>query len=704
MKEVWFPAGVIRWDATQFTADIEAGVDATMLYYATHTPLQLTKFDGITQGGLSTPENMGTLEIRYSEGIFNFNYGGETANYRKPNVGKKLVRISFETVKDKDHAASVLAHEMGHVLGFTHEFQRIDRADHGVTVDFDLGRDPFNGGRPDKKNVRLTSPYDFDSKWATGYDGASPPHDGPVGSTLSKHDINSLYRVYGRALGPLSAGIQYGESAATGDFDGDGTADIAIAAQYSAPGSDKGSIYFYKGVVQAEDEDGTGATYVAWFREDIAFAPGQDHTIVMTAGDTHTLTDPVTAIPNGDNIDELILGLPGAERVEIWVVNATKRFPKNEGTFGGHGVATKLVINAGDVGINRVAESSEFGASLAAGRFFNGSGDDLAIGVPKGGMVMRAMPAVPGGPSPVISGGPGVYLLPDADAAKAVRLTNPDGVTDDEFGAAIAVLEDFDKGSDTLAVGAPGTDTTQGNIAIYRRATIDSSGHTVAPDLLVWFGGSTTGGAFGRSLAAFRTREANDSAMTQWIAVGAPKANVDGDKSGAVSLYSIAYSGDRREEARVMPGTRQEGMHFGQSLAVQLGECSDSLCPKDSVRIAIGSPQSVVNDTKTGQVFMWNVWNGTTVNPSMEFSWNGSNDDARYGQDIVALRPKYSGGGFLVLAKKQDLAFFTGTVRNTVRTGLAQVRFNKGGAKWKDWTRTLGPNTGGDMTPENLVR
>lgn len=624
-------------------------------------------------------------------------------HYRTPNLGNKMVKLSFENVKTKERAASVLPHEMGHVLGFTHEFQRIDRADHGVSVDFDLGRDPYNGGRPDKKNVRLTSPYDFDSAWATGYDGAKPAHNGSSGSTLSKHDINSIYRVYGRALGPLSAGILYGESAAAGDFDGDGTTDLAIAAQYDAPGSDKGSIYFYKGVVQAEDEDGTGTTYVAWFREDVT--PGQRHEIVLAAGDTHTITDMSMTVANGDDIDELILGLPGAARVEIWVVNAPGRFDDDGGTFGGHGIGRKIVIDARDVGIDRGAETSEFGASIAAGSFFNGvskgSGADLAIGAPKGGTIISMVPTTPGAEPRVVSGGPGVYLLPDADPSKAFRLTSPDGAMDDGYGAALAVLVDFDKGSDTLAVGAPGTDTTQGRLAIYRRASLDGSGRAVAPDLLLWFGGSITGGGFGRSLATFSTRESNDATKTHWIAVGAPTTAIDGEESGTVTLYSIAYSGERHEETRVMPAVRQEGMHFGRALAVHRGKCNDELCPKDGVRIAIGSPQGTVSGKKTGQVFLWNVWDGTTVNRSMELSWNGSNEDARYGQDVIAVRPNQSGGGFLLLGKKNDYAYFSGGALKTVQTGLAHVKFNDGESKWKDWTRTLAPNTAGDLPPAN---
>jgi FG-GAP repeat/Astacin (Peptidase family M12A) len=705
MDEVWFPAGVIRWGSTQTTPDILDGIRDTMKYYATRTPLQLTEIPYINQGGMPPEELLGTLEVRYSEGVFNDGYSGQTKHYRKPNLGNKMVKLSFERVKTREHAASVLAHEMGHVLGFTHEFQRIDRDDHGVSVDFDLGRDPYNGGRPDKKNVRLTSPYDFASAWATGYGGAKPPHNGPTGSELSKHDINSAYRVYARALGTLTDGIQYGESAATGDFDGDGTADLAIAAQYSAPGADQGSIYFYKGVVQAEEEEGTGTTYVAWFREDIAFLPGQRHTIVLTAGDTHTMTSTTATSPQGDDIDELIVGLPGAARVEIWVVNAAQRFGDDMGTFGGHGIGGKILIHARDVGIDRGAESSEFGASLAAGRFFNGNGDDLAIGAPKGGTVMAVGSTAPNAAAPrVVSGGAGVYLLHDADPKKAVRLTSPDGATGDEFGASLAVLVDFDKGSDTLAVGAPGTDTTAGRVAVYRRASVDRAGAAVAPELLDWFSGSTSSGGFGRSLAAFRTREANQSAHTHWLAVGAPTASLGGQKTGAVTLYSINYAGERQEETRATPPTLQEGMHFGRALAVHLGKCADDLCPKDGVRIAIGSPQATVSETKTGQVFLWNVWSGATVNRTMEHSWNGSNEGARYGQDVIAVRPNQSGGGFLILGKNNDFAYFSGSIRKTARTGLAHVKFNDGNAKWKDWTRTLAPNTAGDLPPSNLLR
>ncbi|HJQ35512.1 MAG TPA: hypothetical protein VKB93_00090 [Thermoanaerobaculia bacterium] len=695
MDEVWFPKGVIKWGASQTTADILDGIHDTMAYYESRTPLQLTEIQNIHQGGMSSSDQLGALEVRYSEGIFNFGYGGETEGYRNPNEGKKIIRISFENVKTRSGARSTLAHEMGHALGFTHEFQRIDRSDNGVSVDFDLGRDPFNGGRPNKKDVRLLSPYDLTSKWATGYPGAKPPHNGPPGpDLLSKHDINCVYRVYGRALGEMSAGVMYGEAAAAGDFDGDGFEDIAIAAQYAEPGSNDGAIYFYKGVAQDNSELGAGRTYVAWFRETIAFERGQKHQIVLTTGDTHTMTDPSTPASSNDGIRELIVGLPGAARVEIWVINAAKRFTDGFGTMGGHGVAKKIVIHAADVGITFGASSSEFGASLAAGRFFNRSGDEIAIGAP--GAIVATAVGTTTPAAKVMGSGAAVYLLPDNRPERAIKITSTSDDPSDQFGAALAVMTEFDHGHDTLVVGAPGTDTTSGRVSVYKRAYYDDSGQAIAPALIDAFSGSTTGGEFGRSLLAFTTREKDTT--THWIAIGAPTATVNGIESGTVDLLSFAYSGDRHLEKRLAPSSPAEGMHFGQSLAVQQGSCTDALCPREQIRIAIGAPQSVVSSKKAGAVHLWKVWSGGKATSAMEEIWGGANDDSRYGQDVVSLRRKADNGGFLVTGKKTTVV----TMTAATQTGVAHVRLNKNSAplRWLGWTKMLTPGTAGDTPPK----
>ncbi len=765
MDEVWYPSGTISWVATQFTPAIKDGVDEAIDYFQDRTPLELTEVASVNQGGLAKPHQLGVLEIRYSEGIFNYSWWGQTKHYRKPNKGNKTVKLSFENIKNKNNSRDTLAHEMGHVLGFTHEFQRWDREENGVSVGSVLSHPDwfYNFEKPDKKDIRVLSPYDHNSRFALGYPHVTPTPKVPEsGNLLSKHDINSIYRVYGRSLGRMDAGIRFGEAAASGDFDGDDIDDLAIAAQYSETGASSGSIYFFKGVAQAPGESGTGTTYVPWFREDVYFSADQNRKIVLTTGDTHMLSAPKTVSATSDGISELIVGLPGAGRVEIWVVNSAGRFEDGLGTFGGHGIGYKIVIRASDVGITGGSPFHGFGSSLACGHFFNSKtkGDDLAIGAPEGGnrapddlsghesfdqidkrkqffgidkrkplnkqigrkpldkQVARKMkqPVTNLTTSTVKSstgkssnvkfemndyrfGPSAVYLLHDADPKLAVKIIDSMSEPDSDFGNSLAVMKNFDKGYDTLVVGAPGKGS-RGEIFVYKRADFDKSGNAVAPALLDSFSGSTTESRFGTSLATFTTRE-EGSSTEHWIAVGAPKANVSGTKCGSVELYNFKYSGQRSAH-RLNPGSRQEGMRFGQSIAAYNGKCTSQLCPKERVWLAIGSPQAKVDGNTTGKVFLWNVWADGQLTSSTEGAWNGNNQDGRYGQKMIGVRSTEEGGGFLVLGKRSHMSVLNGTSVSMVETGLAQLRFNeKGTSTWKSWIRNLGPNTTGDMRPKN---
>jgi hypothetical protein len=736
MDEVWFPNGVIHWGHTQTTAEVRRGICDMMGYLASRTPLRLMEIPDMTrQGGLDRAEELGALEIRYSDGAFNYNYSGMTYNYRKPSRGKKLMRLSSKNIKSRSGATSTVAHEIGHVLGFTHEFQRWDRGDHGVSVGAWAGRDPFNFGRPDQKNLRVLTPYDFNSQFATGYDGVTPTPQSPVGALLSVHDINAIYRVYGRPLGPVADGLVFGEDVASGDFDGDGYEDLAVAARFSAPGAATGAVYFFKGVAQAPEEDGTGTTYVPWFRQLIPFAAGEARRIVLASGDTHMISyGNASALPWGDGIDELIVGLPGAGRVEVWIVNADGRFYRptmecggellaledGHAPWGGHGVAQILTINAADVGAH---PSSDFGAALATGRFLKGSGDDLAIGAPKGATVRSIVPArvapEPIGPPDITRPGPslaqpGVYLLPGAEAAKAVRIADPTGEIASEFGASLAVLEAFDQGHDTLVVGAPGAaiagQAGSGKVFVYGRAIRTGwTGTVVAPELsgqypspgTGWPSSVTKGERLGAALAAFTTREEGVKEAEHWLAVGAPEAAVAGTRCGQVELLAVAAQSHPHRLGGLDPPSCRAGMRFGATLAVASGRCTGTLCPKERAWIAVGSPHE---DERRGAVHLWDVWAGGVAGQRIADSWRGRTTGELLGQRLTALRARESGGGFVVTAKRsQQPALEPGSLAIVMReSGSAQVRLNtRGTSEWSSWSKTLTPGTDADHPPAN---
>jgi hypothetical protein len=741
MDEVWFPIGNVRWGHTQTTPEIRRGICDTMHYLSTRTPIRLTEVPSLSKkGGLSPTDELGTLEIRHSEGTFNYGYGGQTKHYRKPKQGKKLVKLSFQHVKTRTRARETLAHEMGHVLGFTHEFQRWDRGEH-VKIGAIAGRDPYNYGRPDKKNVRVLSPYDDHSQFAAGYDAVTPTPRAPVGSLLSVHDINAIYRVYGRPLGSVADGLRFGEDAATGDFDGDSYQDLAIASRFSTPEASTGTVDFFRGVAQAPGEEGTGTTYMPWFRQLIHFGSNDTRRIVLISGDTHTLVDrssgSIADEPQGDGIDELIVGLPGAGRIEIWIVNASARFSDdivscggegleifdNSAPWGGHGIAKILTIRPGDVG---ATTSSDFGAALATGRFFNRSGDDLAIGAPKGSalnvtrvdmqkVARTTVSSTAIAPRPILQGtGPSVYLLPDADPAQAVRINDPGDENASEFGATLAALKGFDGRHDTVVVGAPGAKVAgqadSGRFYVYGRAIVSraSGGATLAPALsgqypspnTAYGKGVTKGERYGTSIVAFSTREEGSATVEHWLAVGAPEASRIDTRCGRVDLFSVTLSNHPSNRGSLTPRSCEAGMKFGESLAIASGKCTTDLCPKERAWIAVGSPDET---DRRGAVYVWDVWANGKVTGTIADTWRGGNEDAWFGKRLVPVRENQNGGGFLVLAKRGDLPVVerTGAV-GARESGYAQVRLNTAGTSiWKSWTRTLSPTTGADTPPAN---
>lgn len=743
MDEVWFPGRTIAWGHTQTTADILHGICDAVSVFTTRTPVEMPEQPNISRsGGLDQPSELGLLEIRYSEGIFNYGYGGQTKHYRRPDVGKKVLKLSFENVKTRAAARLTTAHELGHVLGFTHEFQRWDRKDNGVSVGGFAGRDPYNFGRPDRKNLRVLSPYDLQSRFATGYSAVSPPHNGPPGTTLlSAHDINAIYRVYGRSLGANTDGLRFGEAAVSADFDGDGFDDIAIAARHNPPPDNNASVYFFRGVAQAPEEEGTGTTYLPWFREDVALGPDDGHRIVLAAGDSHTLTNATTPAPDPDGIAELYVGLPGADRVEIWVVNAVQKYRgqrmlcdgasidvvDDSQPWGGHGVAVKIPIDAADVG---AAAGSGFGAALAVGRLFGGDGDDLAIGAPEGVASLKPQTGAAGADrrpdarfrtrssmAPVGAGhDPAVYLLPDGDPAQALQLSDPRGEAASEFGAALAVLRDFDTRQDTLAVGAPGASvsslTGHGRVYVFRRPVFsrvtdsfqlpELSGEFPAPGTVVR-NDPDNAARHGTALVAFSTREEGED-TAHWLAWGAPDATLGAVRCGEVRLYRVKLREHPEHEHGISPSPCEAGMGFGKALAVAQGVCSDALCPKQRAWVAVGSPQQRIDAVERGAVHLWDVWTGDDVNPRAMQRWDGPNADSLWGSRIAAVRAHEKGGGFIVLARRGE-ALMPGNRPGELRaieSGLASVRLNtQGHSEWTSWVRTLTPGTGPDTPPAN---
>ncbi|GAA3138931.1 hypothetical protein GCM10010466_32560 [Planomonospora alba] len=269
---------------------------------------------------------------------------------------------------------------------------------------------------------------------------------------------------------PLSAGRAC--SGAPSDFDGDGRADLAVAAPYAAVGGHAraGSVTVLYGLrterLLTRDEPGV---------------PGEAGTAdafgsALAVGDF-----------DGDRRADLAVGVSeeGRPRPGADGRGAVQLF---------HGSPTGLrpgeVIDAGDAGRRRGPD--RFGAALAAGDLDGDGDDELAIGVPGLG-----------------GGGVAVYGL--AGRAPYI-LTQRSGwvrqeeKATDQFGAVLAT-GDFDgDGRAEIAVGAPGDTVTrkgQGSVTVLdvrrRRAlrlTQDSPGVTGRAEAWDGFGAALATGDF----------------------------------------------------------------------------------------------------------------------------------------------------------------------------------------------------------------
>ena len=270
--------------------------------------------------------------------------------------------------------------------------------------------------------------------------------------------------LYGSAGGLIEAGAQYfrqgaggivgaleeddffGEALATGDFDGDGFADLAIGV----PGEDVGAV------------TNAGAVNVVYgSAAGLSTAPGTSANGIWTQGDLGSSQDEASdefghALAagdfNDDGRDDLAVGAPR----ENWgaVIDAGAVFVLL-GSDNGLTALGQQVRTQDDGGIPGDADPDDhFGSSLASGDFDGDGVEDLAVGSPGeqvGGEsefgLVHLLPGVPGlGVSSVASA-----ML---DRSQLAGLA----ASGDRFGAALAA-GNFDGGSAAeLVIAAPGAE------------------------------------------------------------------------------------------------------------------------------------------------------------------------------------------------------------------------------------------------------
>lgn len=440
-------------------------------------------------------------------------------------------------------------------------------------------------------------------------------------SDLSVEDVNTLFRMYADAQGVNSADEHLGKALAVGDFDGDGYDDVAVGMpDEDYPGqANVGQVYVFRGTsarlvpwqvlgqsyvggaieagdhfgaaLAAGDLDGDGkddllvgmpgedvnvggvekvdAGAAAIFYGSASGLQGSELWTQSTDGagtpDTGDRFGAAVAIATMSGVPAAIIGAPGDRHVLPFVgtvvaSGAVFLFPHD---FGG----ALLIGNPTRVQYMSGATGDDFGAALAVGRLDDGADNDLAVGAPgrssNAGAVYLFRGLVPVDPSPTWSS--------SAMASYAHTLTQTGAAANNRFGAALAIGPIRGTTTrDELAVGAPGTSSAAGAVAIYANEVSSVLGST--PLNLVQTltqasapsSSAEAGDEFGAALAIADFQTATSQSD---LVVGAP--GEDGD-AGAVSFFtggSSTLTGVATNKQGVFLGASQAaGDRFGESL------------------------------------------------------------------------------------------------------------------------------------------